>query len=146
MSDLALIWTGEGCDLALDSNDLRLDDSLQTAILISLFSDRRARPDDTLPGNDNDRRGWWGDTWPDVPGDQIGSRLWLLGREKEQAEVLRRARDYAREALAWLIEDGLAVALNVKATVPRRGYLGLLVTVHHAAGGHSTFDYEWEYP
>lgn len=81
MSDLALIWDGRSCDLALDGNDLQLDDSLQTSILISLFSDRRARADDVLSGADGDRRGWWADAYPQIEGDQIGSRLWLLSRK-----------------------------------------------------------------
>lgn len=145
MSDLKLVWTGQGFDLALTENDLQRDDSLQTAVLISLFSDRRARPDDALPGNDSDRRGWWGDTWPVVPGDQIGSRLWLLSREKDLQEVQRLARDYAREALAWLIEDGLAVAVEVGTGIPRRGWLRLRIDIAQQDGRQSTYDYEWEY-
>lgn len=145
MSDLKLVWTGQGFDLALTENDLQRDDSLQTAVLISLFSDRRARPDDALPGNDSDRRGWWGDTWPVVPGDQIGSRLWLLSREKDLQEVQRLARDYAREALAWLIEDGLAVAVEAGTGIPRRGWLRLRIDIAQQDGRQSTYDYEWEY-
>lgn len=145
MSDLKLVWTGQGFDLALTENDLQRDDSLQTAVLVSLFSDRRARPDDALPGNDSDRRGWWGDTWPVVTGDQIGSRLWLLSREKDLPEVKRLARDYAGEALAWLIEDGLALAVDVSASVPRRGWLHLRIDITQRDGRHSTHDYEWEY-
>lgn len=145
MSDLKLVWTGQGFDLALTDNDLQRDDSLQTAVLVSLFSDRRARADDALPGNDSDRRGWWGDTWPVVPGDQIGSRLWLLSREKDLPEVKRLARDYAREALAWLIEDGLALAVEVSTGVPRRGWLHLRVDIEQRDGRHSTYNYEWEY-
>ncbi|MCY1532985.1 Phage protein GP46 [compost metagenome] len=146
MSDLALVFDGNGCDLAFDGNDLQLDDGLSTAILISLFSDRRARIDDTLPGATTDRRGWWADAYAQIPGDQIGSRLWLLGREKELAEPMRRAKEYVQEALAWLIADGIAVRVDVVPTVPRRGVLNLAITVQRADGSRENhqFDVLWE--
>ena len=53
-------------------------------------------------------------------GDHIGSRLWLLSREKQLAGVLERARHYAEEALTWLVEDGVATAVQVTATNPRQ--------------------------
>lgn len=87
---------------------------LARAVAISLFAWRRARPDDRLPGTT--RNGWWGDTWPDVEGDRIGSRLWLLSREVLSQDVLLRAEEYAREALAWLVEDGIAAGVSVSAT------------------------------
>ena len=62
-------------------------------------------------------------------GDHIGSRLWLLSREKQLAGVLERARHYAEEALTWLVEDGVATAVQVTATNPRQGWLVLEVTV-----------------
>ncbi|WP_324606427.1 phage GP46 family protein [Xenorhabdus nematophila] len=68
------------------------------------FTDRRALDSDELPaGAGTDRRGWWGDTFNTR---SIGSRLWLLAREKQLSAVLHRAKAYADEALAWLIDDG----------------------------------------
>lgn len=146
MSDLALTWNGETCDLALDSNDLLLEEGLQTAVLISLFSDRRARSDDLLPGATDDRRGWWGDAWPEVEADQIGSRLWLLSREKEVPETLRKAREYAQEALAWLVDDGICARVEIAVSVPRRGVLGLVVTLYRRDGRTENYQYDviWE--
>lgn len=147
MSDLALIYDGHGCDLALDGNDLQLDGGLTTAILISLFSDRRARADDVLPDAASDRRGWWADAWPQIEGDRIGSRLWLLGRENELAETLRRAREYAAESLVWLVEDGIAARVDVVPSIPRRGVLRLAIAVQRADGGRENpqFDVLWEH-
>ena len=45
----------------------------------------------------------------------IGSRLWLLNREKELQSVVNRARDYAAESLQWLIDDGIASRVDVAA-------------------------------
>lgn len=142
MSDIALVWNGTEADLAIEDGDLVLEEGLQTAAVISLFSDRRARLDDILPADDGDRRGWVGDAWPRVDGDQIGSRLWLLNREKDVPETLRRAREYARESLAWLIEDGIGASLDVQASVPMRGVLRLELTVNRRDG--STFNHQFD--
>lgn len=85
---------------------------LPRAVIISLFSWRRANPDDNAP----EPMGWWGDTYPTVAGDRIGSRLWLLGREKITNEMLNRARDYATEALQWLIDDGVAARVDIESS------------------------------
>ncbi|MDU1063265.1 MAG: phage GP46 family protein [Leclercia adecarboxylata] len=82
---------------------------LPRAVIISLFSWRRANADD----NADQTMGWWGDTFPTVTGDRIGSRLWLLGREKITNNTLNRARDYATEALQWMVDDGVAARFDV---------------------------------
>jgi phage gp46-like protein len=130
MADLALQWNGQAGDLALEADDLVRDDGLETAVILSLFLDRRADPGDVLPDAGTDRRGWWGDAVPPVAGDQIGSRLWLLSREKETAAALRRAEEFACEALQWLVEDRVAERVEVAAQVPRTGLLGLAITIH----------------
>ena len=100
-------------DWAIKDQDLAGDDGLETAIILSLFTDRRALEDDPLPDGSDDRRGWWADAY--VGQDHIGSRLWLLEREKDTREVVNRARDYAEEALQWLVEDGIALGIEVMA-------------------------------
>lgn len=77
--------------------------SLLRSVVISLFTWRRAAPDD--PVDDDELYGWWGDTYPIVADDRIGSRLWLLRRVRLTAETRRDAEFYAREALQWLIDD-----------------------------------------
>ena len=128
MTDLALAWdaTSYTGDLALAGVDLAADDGLRTAVLLSLFSDRRAEVGDLRAG-ETARRGWWGDTLTD--GDRIGSRLWLLGREKRVADVVRRAEEYARESVAWLVEDGAAERVEVTAE-DDEGVLLVTVTVY----------------
>lgn len=106
------------------------DEGLRSAVLLSLFLDARARPEDPLPdARDGDRRGWVGDALSPDAGDRMGSRLWLLSREKQTEGVRVRAEIYAREALAWLVADGLATALDVTATWRSRGVLDLRVRV-----------------
>jgi len=107
-----------------DTQDLEKDGGLETAVIISLFTDRKANEDDELPDPNNpDRRGWWGDlVAPEVEGDRIGSRLWLLERSKTTEEVIVKAKKYAEEALQWLIDDQVAVKVEVEAE--RQGPVG----------------------
>lgn len=113
MSDIALIWSGQAADFELDSNDLEGDDGLETAVLLSLFTDRRAEDDDVLPGDPSERGGWWADGVPVVEGDKFGSRLWLLRRSKATQQTLDRAVEYAREALQWMLDDKVAASVTV---------------------------------
>ena len=82
-------------------------DWLKSAVWMSLGTDRRAENDDVLPGGDGDKRGWWGDSFRQR---RIGSRLWLLERQKITADTLLRAEEYAAEALACAGAGGTAHA------------------------------------
>lgn len=123
-----------GADYGIESMLLATDDGLTTAVLLSLFTDARARPDDRLPHSDTDRRGWWGDAWPMVSGESMGSRLWLVWPGKQTGENLQRAREYAQEALQWLVTDGIASSVEVQASNPRNGVLALSVKIFKPAG------------
>ena len=90
---------------------------LRRAVTISLFTWRRAGPDDAV--DDSNRKGWWGDCVPSVAGDKIGSRLWLLQRRTLVADTLKDAQSYAEEALAWLMEDEVVTSVTV--TAERQG-------------------------
>ena len=141
--DAQIVWKSFGGDVALNGYDLQQESGLTTAVIISLFTDRRAANDDPLPSGATDLRGWWGDAFPDVEGDRIGSRLWLLSREKQTQLVVNRAQEYAQEALAWLMDDGIASAVNVVALIVRTGVLGLVITVDRPGVG--SVDYKFEY-
>lgn len=122
MSDIALPWDSDfgAADFSVVAGDLLRDEGLYTAVLLSLFTDRRAEVGDAVEGSD--RRGWWAD---EFNADPIGSRLWLLERSKREPTVLARAETYATEALAWLLEDGVAESVSVVAgwlDAPRIGY------------------------
>ena len=111
--------------------DLLGDDGLLTAVIVSLFSDRRANDDDPLPDERvgfRDPRGWWGDHILEQDArDPLGSRLWLLFREKDMDVVVARAQQYAEEALQWLVRDRHVGRLVVEASRVAGGYLGIFV-------------------
>lgn len=116
LGDLALTWSNAlgSADLSIIDLDLASDRGLATAVLLSLFTDRRAETDDVPPSGDaRDRRGWWADQFAAVEGDLIGSRLWLLDRAKNTNENRLRAKEYALEALAWMLEDRVVSSIDV---------------------------------
>ena len=130
MADIRLFYLGidEGCDIASSLPGLEEDDGLDTAVIVSLFTDRRAEESDHFDG---DPRGWWGDALA-VNDDRpvpLGSRLWLLAREKQHPAVLRKAEAFARQALQWMLDDGVADSITVIATNPERGWLWLRVLI-----------------
>lgn len=143
MSDIALLWRDVDADAVVTDGDILTDDGLQTAVVISLFTDRRADPDDRLPEGETDPRGWWGDLNEDI---QTGSRLWLLRREKQLPAVRQRAEDYCREALQWLIDDEIASSVTVIGSWLRRGVLALHIVIHRPGQDdiNYRFSYNWE--
>lgn len=88
------------------------DDELTRAVIISLFSWARARDDDPVEGSR--RFGFWGDTYAEA-GQETGSRLWLMSREKILADTVEKCRKYAKSALEWMIDDGVADSVDVQA-------------------------------
>jgi phage gp46-like protein len=121
---------------------LAQEQPLVRAVVISLFTWRRALPGDAAEGQ---RWGWWGDGIEGMPTDRIGSRLWLLAREKLTASTITRAKEYAEEALAWMVED--RVATKVTVTPERLGTDGLALQVTIARDSASAlelrFDNAW---
>lgn len=141
--DIALVPQANGTfDLALDGYDLATDDGLNTASIISLFCDARAHDDDDIPDGTADRRGYWADGYAEIAGDAWGSRSWLLGREKQTAQTLARAREYAEEALRWFVDDGVARSVSAAASVVRAGVLGLEITIARANDAVARYRFE----
>lgn len=137
-------------DLVLDtdSGEIVTTDGLETAVTISLFTDRRARDDDELPDNSGDRRGWClthRQQLLDREAEEIGSWLWLLGREKQVGTVVARAKGYAEQALSWMVRRKVAAKVTVTAEITQPGWLGLLVEIVRRDGTtwSNTYDYYW---
>ena len=84
-------------------------DPLTRAVVISLFTHRRADPDD----NADVPMGWWGDTWPAVANDRYGSKLWLLQRSKLTNALVNTVRTYLRDALQWMLDDGVVSRIDI---------------------------------
>ena len=109
-------------------------DPLVRAVIVSLFTWRRANADDALPNGSGSRMGWWGDSYPPAANDRIGSRLWLLSRAKLTDTTAQKAKDYAREALQWLLDNGVAARVDVTALRQGLSTLALGCTFYNADG------------
>jgi len=145
MTDIALTLTQNGTelffDIVMNGPDLLSGMDLETAIYLSLFTNRRANPEDKI--DSDDRGGWWGDTYLSGTNDKYGSRLWLLNRSKHTQQVLNLARAYALEAVQWLIDDGVAQAVEVDAEAVRNNVLGISVAVVKPNEKVDVFRYEY---
>lgn len=128
-------------DVSLSVDDLATDEGLRTAVILSLFSDRRVDTEE-LPIEEKSRRGWWGDLFAEITGDQIGSRLWLLAREKRTTETRNKAEDYAAEALQWMLDDGIASDISVSADFDSNGALAIQVLITKPNGDAVPFKFE----
>jgi len=113
-------------------------DALASAVIVALGTDRLADRDDILPDLDSDdRRGWWGDLdteeiWDGWP---IGSRLWLLRRDKivgpgaQQGSTLVRVEQYIREAIRPFLDNRTASEMKVHAERVGRDRIDAMVTL-----------------
>lgn len=146
--DVGLFFTTDGIvDVRLTNRDLDPGRDLETAIIISIWTNRRARDDDRLPDGSGYLGGWWGDTFADVDSDEIGSRLWLLSRETRTPETLNRAKQYLIEAVQWLIDDGVATKVDVHVEYDRNRLDTMLfhIDIFRPEGRETLkFDYVWQ--
>ncbi len=140
MGDFALVWDCFNADMVVEDDDVLSDEGMRTAVILSLFTDARAEDTDELPGNDEDRRGFWADELLDDlgenEGDRLGSRLWLLDRASLTPDVVPLAQQYAEEALQWMIDDGVARSVAVLIEL---GSLKMTVTITRPDGEELSF-------
>lgn len=149
--DLKLVWNAEtlSADLAIEDGDLAAGDELESAVVHSLFTDRLAAPDDRLPDEFSpdpipDRRGWVGDDFEG--GGFSGSKLWLRVREKWTEATRATVEQDCREALQWLLDDGVANRIDVAAYREIVGRIDVLIVVHRIDGRvyERRFDGVWK--
>ena len=138
-------------DWVLADGDLQSGQDLETACLVSLFTDRLATPDFVPTDGTSDRRGWWADLYSDQP---LGSSLWQLDRAKKTRDTLGLAKRYAEDALQWLIDDGVARSVFVDTrwlgnAVSSGGalagstMLGIAIAITKPDGSLTRFVYGW---
>jgi len=132
--DVKLLYGMEYFDTAISDGDFVREPGLETAVVISLFTNARADATDILPDNSNSREGWWGDR-------EIGSKLWLLQRSKTQAEVAEQARQYAELALAWMVEDGIAKSLTITVAITSYDTIWITIQIQMPEGDPVFFKY-----
>jgi phage gp46-like protein len=143
--DVYLLWdnANAGGDWSLADGDLQTGQDLETACLVSLFTDKLATPDFVPTDGSSDRRGWWADPYLDQP---LGSNLWQLERAKKTRDTLGLAKRYAEDALAWLVTDGVASDIAVNTSWLGGGgstLLGIGIAIVRPDGSLNRFLFGW---
>jgi phage gp46-like protein len=139
--------TGWG-DMVVQNGALLTGNDLETAIIISLFTDALADDGDVI--YDPDLMGWWGDrysavedsTLPVIQNDRIGSKLWQVFNRPRNQDTLNWMADQIRVALNWMIVDGVAQSFDVGAVFTSNGGVGAQIAVTRA-GVRNTYAYAW---
>jgi phage gp46-like protein len=141
--DIRIVWDNVNTlgDWALAEGDLETGQDLETACLVSLFSDRLATPDFTPTDGTSDTRGWWASYYDDNP--VIGSNLWQLDRAKKTRNTLGLARRWTLDALQWLIDDGIARDIQCNTSWLASGHLAIAVAITKPDGTATRFMYGW---
>jgi phage gp46-like protein len=133
-------------DLAIDeeNRDLASTAGLETAIGCSIFSDRRAYPDEVA--DPWKRRGWIGDTMSQLPGDRYGSGVWLYEQSRGTSQVLAMLTSEVRTSVNWLKEEKLVKSLEPQWTFdPAKRRYVLTVLARDFRGGVSRHAFElWQ--
>jgi len=145
-----LIWTDESGRSIVDERGRVVSASfdpgsgltdggdLQTAVLISLFSDAAADDDDVIPTGSGDPRGWWA--------GPIGSKLWLRARSRPSPQLLALVKNDIEQALTWLIEDRVLSAIDVETEWTAPTILGARVVLRRSDGRRTELRFSrlWE--
>ncbi len=141
MADITTVWDVQNArgDWQIAGSDLLSGDDLQTAVLISAFTDRLANADDVIPDGTPNRRGWC----LDDPATPIGSRLWLLTRSVLSQQVAALAQAYLLEALEWLITDGVAADIEVYTQIVLSNQLDIVVQIFKSSGNTVAMQFNW---
>ena len=117
--DIKVIQRDDYIDIDFDAQGrIRTTESLETPVLVSLLTDRRANVEEVqLPQN---RRGWWADFLSTTAGHQIGSKWWLLEQARLTQDTVNKARDFTERALQWMIESDLVDNIEVQTSRENR--------------------------
>jgi phage gp46-like protein len=113
-------------------------DALTRAVVISLFTWRRAGPDDDV----DHPTGWWGDTYPTIQNDRIGSRLYQLRRTTLTNQLVVLVRGIIREALQWMTDDGVAARVDILAERLNKDRLALGITIYQRDGTRHNLNFD----
>jgi phage gp46-like protein len=73
--------------------------------------------------------GWWADAFR-TNNFKTGSKLWALQWALVSNDALLQAKQYATEALSYLLQWGLATRLDIKPSYVSRFVMHLAITVH----------------
>ncbi len=110
--DVKLYPTEDGGQITLKNGQPYMDDGMETAVYISLFS---------------------GDYWGNAISERdekLESKLESLYSRTLTNQTRLDAEQYALQALAWMKRQGIAAKIEAEASIPRTGMLGLVIKIY----------------
>ncbi|MCK5602308.1 phage GP46 family protein [Candidatus Pacearchaeota archaeon] len=115
--DVDFVLTDGVWDLAIDTDgDLVGSNSIDTAILMSLFTDKRATASEIQEGGQ--RRGWFGNAFNDDVTYEVGSKLWIHSNQgRMNNALLNDLNDKALDCLQWMLEDNVVSDIQVDSEI-----------------------------
>lgn len=127
MSDLKIKLQNAVFDFVKQDQDFAIDDGLETAIIVSLFSDKRVSLAEVRAGVVDTRGGWWGSF---VEGQiETGSEIWLFERRKLTTQVAADIEDEAVAALQWMLGEGSVDKIEVTTVRPAINRLNMVIAI-----------------
>lgn len=142
MQDLLLQKNADGLyDLAIADMDFSSVDGLQSAILVSLFTDARA-PDSAV-ADARSRRGWVGDVLTAQIGRSLGSVLWTYDQSRLTQDIRNQIAVAAQRALTWMVDDGLARSVSARVSNSSTRGVTLQIDITPISGDVQSYSVLW---
>lgn len=131
MTDVLLRQTLDGGEITVESGLVLMSEGLETAAYLSLFGGNQDDAGDAA----SERLEWWGNVDEPEPARRYRSETqWLVQRLPAVPRNLRRVEQAAARDLAWMLETGLATAVEARASIPAKDRIGLAVTITTPTG------------
>ncbi len=150
------VLSQEPADLCISGGGFTPEQSLDTAIFMSLFLDARVDVGSTVEpasgatgfGAQNPR-GWWGVDLLRAagllgPDEEYGSRLWQFRRAKLTEGTLEELQRACDEALAWLVSSEIASEVAVSVLVRAAGRADILILITRNNDVPVRFTFVWD--
>lgn len=111
MSDLYLNPTTDGAELIISNGKVKTTSAIETAVFLSLFTPQS-----------------WGDmTRPSS--ERYKSRILQIMRETVSNRTRLALIQAAKDALAWIVNDGIAESIEVDATIQSASRIDLSIII-----------------
>jgi len=123
--DVRLTPTADGGDITLLGGQPDMDQGLETAVYVSLFSGPA----------------WWGNLSGALD-ERAESNLESLLSQTLTNQTRLDAEEYARQALAWMLRSGIAAKVTVAATLPTLGWLVLSIVIEQPGTDPAVLRYQ----
>lgn len=129
-------------EIAKKGGDFDTVDGFETAILVSLFTN--ARRDESDISNPLNRGGWIGNWRTAKRPRELGGLCWTVEHERLTREVLNIARENAKNALAWMIDDGLCRNVEVMTEPQNQSKIQYNIAITSRDGIKYDYIYLWD--